>query len=511
MGAELADAAPELTAGYRAALPGARAGVLGRLWRGLACDPLDCVLRREHGADGTLRLVLADGGRLVGPAVDPFAGGAEVPGIRHEDASGRARVHTRAGELVRALGLPGGPGFAAELDHSTASLALSRAGGARAAELRPEPTDGSGAWERRLTDGHPYHPNCRSRPGFTVAEQLAYAPEHRPTVTLRLVGLDERRALVSGVWPREWREGRELLLPVHPWQAEHVLTRARSRGEVDAAPLLALRTLAPVADPPGGGPDTAAHVKTALSARLTSSVRDISAYSVETALTVSEFVTDLARRFDGLLHVTRTLGAACDRGADLSAVLRESPDGYADRAAGERVVPVAALPLAAPTGDPGWAAAFAELVLRVGVGMLDLGVALEGHGQNLLVVLGPDGAPRRLVYRDLADIRISPARLAEHGIAPPALTGRLLNDEPGALRRKALGSLLVGSLGATLGSRRALAEALGTAADRLPRTPALTAALTEPLPTKALTLMRLSPTPGDHWTTVANPAAPGRH
>ncbi|MGJ3561567.1 IucA/IucC family protein [Streptomyces sp. INA 01156] len=31
-------------------------------------------------------------------------------------------------------------------------------------------------WEQRVVDGHPFHPNCRSRPGFSVAEQLAYGP-----------------------------------------------------------------------------------------------------------------------------------------------------------------------------------------------------------------------------------------------------------------------------------------------------------------------------------------------
>ncbi|MYR59319.1 IucA/IucC family siderophore biosynthesis protein, partial [Streptomyces sp. SID625] len=74
-----------------------------------------------------------------------------------------------------------------------------------------------------------------------------------------------------------------------------------------------------------------------------------------------------------------------------------------------------------------------------GLGLLELGVALEAHGQNLLVVLSASGAPVRLVYRDLADIRVSPARLARHGIAVPALPERNLTDDPAALRRKLFG------------------------------------------------------------------------
>jgi hypothetical protein len=68
--------------------------------------------------------------------------------------------------------------------------------------------------------------------------------------------------------------------------------------------------------------------------------------------------------------------------------------------------------------------------------VLELGVALEAHGQNLLVVLSPANAPVRLVYRDLADIRISPARLARHGIPATPLSGRLTTDDDTALRRK---------------------------------------------------------------------------
>lgn len=162
-------------------------------------------------------------------------------------------------------------------------------------------------------------------------------------------------------------------------------------------------------------------MKTALSTRLTSSVRDISAYSVETAAVVSAFAHALTERLDGRLHITRTLGAATAYSPDLAAVLREAPEAYAGP--GERVVPVAALAGTALARSADWQAEFARLALSVCLTVLDLGVALEAHGQNLLVVLASDGAPLRLVYRDLADIRISPARLARHGLAVPPWRG----------------------------------------------------------------------------------------
>ncbi|PBC60621.1 iron transporter [Streptomyces sp. Tue6028] len=497
---------PEPAAPCARALPGARAAVLTRLWRALAYEPLPWIAGRERGRDG-LTVRLADGRRLHGPHPDPYAVTGYVGEVRLD-----GRPYDRPDRLVEALGVPHGPAFAAELADSVESLALSRAGQtafgtadgpAPGDAAGPAPADGVACgpaehpaagwrWEQRVVDGHPYHPNCRSRPGFSVAEQLAYAPEHRPVVELGLMAVDD--CLVTGEWPKWLRDGERVLIPVHPWQVAHVLDGPVQEGFA-AHPLMSLRTLA-LPDGP--------HVKTALSARLTSSVRDISVYSVETAATVSAFMESVAGRLDAPLHITRTLGAATAHSPDLAAVLRESPDQYA--APGEQIVPVAALPLTGLPERPSWLADFTRLVLTTGLRLLDLGVALEAHGQNLLVVLDGAGAPVRLVYRDLADIRISPARLARHGIPAPALFGRVVTDDETALRRKLFGSLVGGALGATAGSTAALRGALEAVAGDLPRTADRAALLGEPLPTKALTLMRLSPrTSGDLWTQLPNP------
>jgi hypothetical protein len=484
---ELDAVRPGLSASYAAELPGARAAVLTRLWRALAHEPLPCIARREPTADGLI-LRLDDGRLLHGPPADPYATAAYVTEVLLD-----GRAYDRPAELAAALGVPHGNAFAAELDHSTASLALSRADQPRDA---PEPVT-SWAWEQRVVDGHPYHPNCRSRLGFSVAEQLAYAPEHRPLVRLGLFPADD--CLVRGEWPAWLQDGGRPLIPVHPWQTAHVLGVPAQDGP-PARPLMSLRTLA-LAD---RGP----HVKTALSARLTSSVRDISVSSIETALAVSDFLEAMAARTDGLLHVTRTLGAISAHSPDLAAVVREPPETYADTAAGERIVPVAALPVTGLPASPAWLAAFTRLALTVGLRLLDLGVALEAHGQNLLVVLSATGAPLRLVYRDLADIRVSPARLARHGIKAPEVAGRMVTDDETTLRRKLFGSVVAGALASTAGTAPVLRAALEAVVRDLPRTPDLAVLREEPLPTKALTLMRLSPgKPGDLWTRLPNPLA----
>ncbi|MEU2711733.1 IucA/IucC family siderophore biosynthesis protein [Streptomyces sp. NPDC007205] len=490
---ELAAVRPALLPRYTAELPGARAAVLTRLWRALAHEPLPWITGRVHGAH-SLALRLADGRTLYGPPADPYSTSAYVTGVRLD----RERHADPAG-LVTALAVPHGAAFAAELADSVASLALSRADADHPEEwpVGVLPAGGRGRdweWEQRVTDGHPYHPGCRSRPGFSVADQLAYGPEHRPVVELGTVPVPAADCVVSGDWPEELRDGGRLLVPVHPWQADHVLKRSYGPWR-PARPLLSLRTLAL----PGG-----AHVKTALSARLTSSVRSISVYSVRAAAPLTALGEELAARTDGLLHFTRTLGAVSAHSPDLAALLRESPEVYTGP--GERVLPVAALPATGLPDAPDWMAAFTRLTLTVGLRLLGLGVALEAHGQNLLVILAADGTPRRLVYRDLADIRISPARLTRHGIAPPALSGRLVTDDETALRRKLFGSLVAGALAGTAGSGAALGAALSAAVPDLTDTPDLRTLREGPLPAKALTLMRLSPkTPGDQWTALPNP------
>ncbi|MFI7405317.1 IucA/IucC family protein [Streptomyces sp. NPDC049541] len=487
---ELAVVRPALLSRYAAELPGARAAVLTRLWRALAHEPLPWITGRHPDRDG-LTLRLSDGRRLHGPAADPYATAAYVTAVHLDSVA-----YDHPARLMTDLAVPHCVDFAAELGHSVASLALSRAG----QERRPDEWPARDwEWEQRVVDGHPFHPGCRSRPGFSVAEQLAYGPEHRPRVELGLLPVRADECLVTGAWPDDLRDGERLLLPVHPWQAAHVLKRSCD-VQLTAHPLMSLRTLAVP-----GGP----HVKTALSARLTSSVRDISRYSIALSATLSAFAESLTARADGLLHVTRTWGAATAESADLAAVLRESPQTYASTARGERVVPVAALATTALPESPAWLADFTRLTLTVGLRLLELGVALEAHGQNLLVVLSATGAPLRLVYRDLADIRVSPARLARHGLPVPELSGRIVTDDVTALRRKLFGSLVAGALAGTAGSAPALGTALKSAVRELPRTPDLAALLEEPLPTKALTLMRMSPgTPGDQWAELPNPLRP---
>ena len=298
----------------------------------------------QDGAAGRVRL--PDGRLLTGPGRLAYdLGAGEDPAVLLD-----GRAYTRPGDLLAALGLPGSERFGADLDRSVASLALARAGARLGLGTGAE--EGSLEWfEQSVVDGHPYHPSCRNRPGVSVAEQLAYMPEHRPVVDLDLVAVPASRCVVIGAWPDWLRDGDRLLLPTHPWQSRHVLPELGFRpfvaGGIAARPLMCVRTLAPV----GGGP----HLKTALSTRLTSNVRDISPGSIRDSAPLSAMLVHLARRLGGRLRITRNLAAACavvdgEPSADLAVLVRESPTEYAG--AGETVLPVAALIVRPPTGGP---------------------------------------------------------------------------------------------------------------------------------------------------------------
>lgn len=426
---------------FLAALPAARAAVLARLHRALAIEPLPqvSVNQAEH--------------------LHPVA-------------------------LLTALRWPGSANLTAEVAHSVAGLALSRTTSPLTTPFLERSVE---EHEQSVVDGHPLHPCCRNRTGFTAHDHLAYGPEHRPVVALRLHPAADH--VVFGDWPDELRDGRAILLPVHPWQADRL--NVPGVGTLDARPLMALRTLS--------AGDW--HVKTTLSAQITSAVRDISGNSITTATAVSDFLGGVAEGIE--LQHNRASAAVLTDGEPnraLGVILRDKPVPRE----GETLLPLAALtarpvdggpPPIRALGDPvEWLAEFAELAVPPLMTLLARGVALEAHEQNLLVGL-VDGRPRRLLYRDLADIRVSPR---------PDLPERLHADAEG-LGTKTFATFFATAMTGLVAALDAPTDELWqTVAKAVPDTPDRHALLHDPLPAKPLTLMRLFPQT-TQWAHLPNP------
>jgi len=511
-------------------MEGARASVLGRLWGALSREPVPGIVGRRT-VGGELGLVLADGRVLTGPAAAAMPFAPAPPGLA-------VGGHTDPATLLRSLGLgPRAERLAVELEDSVANLALARA-------AQPPP-DGQGPFlarrpdlatlEQSIVDGHPLHPLCRTRLGMSPDEVRRYAPEHRPVVDLHVYAVPEDRWLTTGT-------GLPPRLVVHPWQREHVLHRypwLRPTGEVvPAAPLMSLRTLAPLGEP-------RRHLKTAVDVQMTSAVRIVSPAAVHNGPIVSTLVAELAAPLGLTVLREVAAGAVLVDGQpcrSLAMVQREAPAPGAD----EVVMPLAAL--AAPSaasgrplvteavdagypGDPlGFAGDLARLLLPPLLRLLHLGVALEAHGQNTLVGLR-DGRPVRVYYRDFGGVRLSPARLATAAIATPKLHGDLATDDPRELRTKlfaAVVATVLAELAATLEREygtdpdavwRLVADAAGdaygagfsqrsTAAGGGPAPGDADALFGPELPVKAMTAMRLSDQPlTDVWTPLPNPLA----
>ncbi|MGW2101974.1 IucA/IucC family protein [Streptomyces olivaceoviridis] len=517
---ELRLARPDLVEPFTTALPGARATVLGRLWGAFAREPVPGVLGRRRDA-GALVVELRRGGTLSAAesSARPFA---EVP----DDfaVSGPDGPISGPVELLAQLDLrtPAAERLAAELDDSVVNLALARAANAAG---RGVPEDSADA-EQAVVDGHPQHPCCRTRTGMSIADVLAYAPEHHPVVRLALLRVPADRWRGAGTWPRHLRDGDTVLLPLHPWQRDHVLVHhpdlAVVRETIPARPLLSMRTLVPLGVLPG------CHIKTALDVQVTNYRRTISPAEVADGPPLSDLVAAVVDKagYGGSLRVLRELGggAVCVDGqpsASLAAMVRESTECCLD--AGEIAVPLTAVHAtgaAVVAGDPvRWLSDFAGLILPPALTLLSMGVALEAHGQNTLVVLR-DGRPVRVLYRDLDGVRVSPRRLARCGFTLPALLGTRAGDDAEALRTKLFGGLisgvfseLVDVLSRTRGADpRALWGVVAEAGRRvyagLPEREDEAAFLGDTMPLKATIAMRLAEDPGRaRWTPLPNPLA----
>ncbi len=597
----LAALRPDLVERYDAALPGARAAILGRLLGAIEREPLPGRTAQGPGrasfsgvrpghpmtvryraaasvpfapapagltADvdgrpiddpGTLtrllwgdvalaaeidnsvaNLALARAARLSSGPTDRTGhdprrrGGGDANSDDHGNRGGRLDLHTAFGGPERHAAAPsdGEPPPAASGDPRWAPAAFSDAKRRPAAASDGEPhpaafsdperhaaaasdrerhaeafggTDGLALAEQSLTDGHPLHPCCRTRGGMSVADVLAYAPEHAPVFRLRRLRVPADR----------WYGTAPPILYAHPWQARRIRDRypwLEDAGETGPVrPLMSLRTVAPV----GGGP----HVKTAVEVQMTSAVRTVSPAAVTNGPVLSALLRRLTADLPVSVLAETAAGAVIVDGAprrELAYLSRAAPDP----APGETVVPLAAFGTSpwvrAVVDDPyDWWVRLCAVLFAPLVTVLDRGVALEAHGQNTLLVLR-DGRPVRVCYRDLGGVRVSAARLRAAGLAaPPLAGGDLASDDPRALRTKlaaaAFGNSaaeLIAALGRERGAHPDRLWGMLAAAVRGTGTADAPPLLHDPLPLKATTAMRLAADPlDDLWSALDNPMA----
>jgi siderophore synthetase component len=304
--------------------------------------------------------------------------------------------------------------------------------------------------EHFVTDGHPWHPMCRTRLGLGRADSLRHAPELLARCAIGLVEIDERIARVSGDWldraavlgPAAAPIPGWIRVPVHPvtlrrlprlfptlWGTQ---LRPVACEAIVARPLLSLRTAAL----PGGEH----HVKLSLGILTTSARRVVSPMSVRDGPIISALLErvqarDPATRSLAIMREPAAVGLEPTQvGVDareLGAILRCVPPGpgeawvcaaLAERWPGSHETVLERACAGLPGGRSDRVAAaleiwFSQLVpplLRLFVAH---GIALEVHLQNTLVVVD-QRRPIGFRVRDLGGIRLHRERLRLAGHAP---------------------------------------------------------------------------------------------
>ncbi|WP_077963418.1 IucA/IucC family protein [Ensifer adhaerens] len=382
--------------------------------------------------------------------------------------------------LVSAL--PGsGPTRGKLLDELTQTIAFS-AWNERRVPARPRRALPFSELEGALDEGHPYHPCYKARTGFSVADHAAYGPETGEAfqlVWLLIARKHLRQALPcdeEAFWQAElgeeiWSELRSKrqqrgvspdafgLLPLHPWQWRE-LRETRLAGWIAAGEVLCLG--------PAGDRYTATQsvrsllnrdrplassIKLPLNIVNTSSRRILEPHSVCTAPVISRWIAGMVagdpafcERYP-LTILQEFAGIIADGDGPLAgqvaAIWRENAE--ATLAPGEAVIPFNALMMVEADGRAfadDWIRRFGLMpfinrlievaVLPVWHLLVHHGLAVEAHGQNMLLV-HRDGWPVRLILRDFHEsIEFSPSFLRAPEKAPDFLSlhSAYLDAEP---------------------------------------------------------------------------------
>ncbi|WTN46618.1 iron transporter [Streptomyces sp. NBC_00631] len=319
------------------------------------------------------------------------------------------------------------------------------------------------AAEQALLLGHPLHPTPKSREGLTDSEARRYSPELRGSFPLHWMAVASSLLATDSAWTERGRpvpaphlmerlagtalplpDGCAAALPLHPWQAREVTLREETAALLDAGLLRDLGPLGASWCPTSsvrtvhrtGAP---AMLKLSLGLRITNSRRENLRKELHRGVEVHRLLrTGLAKQWQAAhpaFDIVRDPAWLAVDGLDgrpvpgLDVVIRHNPFAPADDVACVAGL-VTPRPLDAPaangsprpnrsrlarvvsrlaerTGRPvgavsaEWFLRYLEQVVRPVLWLdSEVGIALEAHQQNTLLLLDADGWPAGGRYRD---------------------------------------------------------------------------------------------------------------
>ncbi len=335
--------------------------------------------------------------------------------------------------------------------------------------------------EQSLLFGHPFHPTPKGIEGFSDEDLVAYAPELGTSFALHYLGVapellvEDRLAAVAWIPPEVQQQAKALLgadrgelalLPVHPWQAGHLLqqeafaTLVADGGMVPLGPLghpvYPTSSVRTVCDPA-----FATSWKLPLHVRITNFVRNNPLEHARRAVDAGRLVTALRggwahEGFEVLLETGYRTVDDPALAADVAVLFRENPFATREEAPqvvaslleegvyGEEPEVVRSVRRATCRPEGGlpadclaeWLRRYLEISLLPLLAVFSAhGLSLEAHVQNSLLHL-EDGWPARFYVRDMEGTSVSRQRLAATGTSGilPA-DSPVLNDEAETWRR----------------------------------------------------------------------------
>ncbi len=326
-------------------------------------------------------------------------------------------------------------------------------------------------YEFYAMEGHQYHPSYKSRLGFTLSDNLKFGPDFVPNIKLQWLAIDKdkvettvsRNVVVNEMLRQQVGDktyehfvqqieasGKHVndveIIPVHPWQFEHVIQvdLAEERlngtvlwlGESDELyhPQQSIRTMSPI-------DTTKYYLKVPISITNTSTKRVLAPHTIENAAQITDWLKQIQQQDTYLKDELKTafLGEVLGQSylntqlspykqtqvyGALGVIWRENI--YHMLIDKEDAIPFNALYASDKDGVPfiekwikqygseAWTKQFLAVAIRPMIHMLYYhGIAFESHAQNMMLI-HENGWPTRIALKDFHDgVRFKREHLSE--------------------------------------------------------------------------------------------------
>lgn len=296
--------------------------------------------------------------------------------------------------------------------------------------------------------GHPIHVCAKTKMGFSRQDVMAYSPEFSPKVNLQLLAVHRSQLVYSDeidIWTKysaellSYKQAEDyLIMPVHPWQYENVISKAY-KAHIDSGILFKLEDEAMEVLPtlsmrtallPATLNQPFYHIKVPVNIQATSVKRSLTLRDLYNGIEFSKLISDMVQKIPSMANKRgRMISDVCaahfkiqgETNPGLSFLLRNDPINYC--LPGETMVVAAALthstklhpyPLLCQFIDQSklpvetYLDQLIETLLAMPLEVfLHEGIALDLHGQNTMIVFDESHQVCALAYRDLGSVQVA--------------------------------------------------------------------------------------------------------